>query len=216
MKIFGLSIFLFPSFFGFSQFSYDFSEALPTTEKNILMVSESEFGTYEGENGETVYEFNSEGVFIVSTVFSSISKETIRESSKYVVRNGFMFGVVANDSVPCVLDEDRYHFGVKNKEQIIGGTSKNILKKLNSNSYILNYSENGGFTPSLLLFNANGFTIQYFDYETGTKMFSVIKDQKTVNKEGMNYITLSPSKKEWQSLDKNILFGTKINYLLKK
>lgn len=199
----------------FGQVSYDFSQSLPVDEKSLTSVSSSDFGTYISENNETKYVFDSQGVWIETTIFSSISRETIRESSKYVVRNGFIFGVVMNDSLPCVLDDERYHFGLKNKEQVIGGNSFNVLKKLNSSSYILNYFENGGYTPSLFSFIGKNLSIQHFDYETGTNQFSKITQQSSKKIEGMNYITLSPSKDEWKELDQVKLFGSKYLYLLK-
>ena len=203
---------IFPSF---GQISYDFSEPLPIDEKSITSVSSYDFGTYISENNETKYVFDSKGIWIETTIFSSISKETIRESSKYVVRNGFIFGVISNDSLPCVLENDRYHFGLKNKEQVIGENSLNVLKKLNSSSYLLNFKENGGFTPSIFIFTGKILTIQHFDYETGTSQFSAIVNQSSKKIEGMNYITLSPSNEEWKELDKNILFGSKYTYLRK-
>jgi hypothetical protein len=199
----------------FGQVSYDFSEALPVDEKSLTSVSSSDFGTYISENNETKYVFDSQGVWIETTIFSSISRETIRESSKYVVRNGFIFGVVLNDSLPCVLDDERYHFGLKNKEQVVGGNSLNVLKKINSSSYILNYFENGGYTPSLFSFIGNNLSIQHFDYETGTNQFTNIVKQSSKKIEGMNYITLSPSKDEWKELDQVTLFGSKNLYLRK-
>ena len=202
-------------FQSFGQVSFDFSEPLPIDEKSIISVSSSDFGTYISENNETKYVFDSQGIWIETIIFSSISKETIRESSKYVVRNGYIFGVVLNDSLPCVLDNERYHFGLKNKEQVVGGNSLNVLKKFNSSSYILNFKENGGFTPSLLAFNGKNLTIQHFDYETGTNQFSTIIIQSSKKIDGMNYITLSPSKKEWKELDQVKLFGSKYIYLPK-
>lgn len=197
------------------QVSYDFSEPLPVDEIKCTTVSFSNFGLYESENHETYYEFNPEGIWIVTTIYSSIAKETIRESSKYVVRNGYIFGVIKNDSLPCVLENDRYYFGLKNRDQVIGGASLNVLKKMGRNSYVLNFYEKGAFTPSLLVFLDKTLTIQHFDYETGTTQFSQIKQQTNKQTEGMNYITLTPSIKEWNELDKKMLFGPKISYLFK-
>lgn len=212
MKNIFLILFLSFPIFGNAQVSYDFSTAFPIEKDIVFIVDENNFGSYVSENNETHYEFNSEGVWIISTIFSSISRETIRESSKYVVRNGYIFGVVIDDSLPCELEGERYHFGMRNKEQIIGTNSKNILKKISSNSYIMNFFENGGYTPSLFTFSGKTLTIQHFDYETGTTLFSSIVSQNNKMVEGMNYITLSPTKKEWEELDKSKLFGSKINY----
>ncbi len=208
--------FIFASFLVSAQVSYDFAVALPVDENNIPNVTSSHFGKYESDNKETHYEFDSEGIWIITTIFSSISKETIRESSKYIVRNGYLLGVLANDSIPCFLENDRYHFGMKNREQITGGNSLNILKKINSSTYILNFYENEGFTPSLLTFDNNNLIIQHFDYETGTTVFSSIIAKTNRQVQGMKFITLSPTKKEWKELDQTKLFGSKNIYSLKK
>ena len=194
------------------QDSYDFLTSLPPDEKSILAVSSSNLGNYTASNGESFYEFKEDGVWIVSTIYSSISKETIRESTKYTVKNGYIFGVVLGDSLPCELEEDRYYFGMRNREQIIGGSSKHELKKVNSNSYIINFYENGGFTPSLFTFSGKTLQVQHFDYETGTTMFESIDSQSNNQKEGMNYITLNPTEKEWSKLDKSKLFISIIDY----
>ena len=196
----------------FSQVSYDFSEALPLDENPISSVSSSDYGTYFSENKETKYIFNVQGIWIETTIFNSISKDTIRESSKYTVRNGFILGVVLNDSLPCILDENRYHFGMKVREQVAGGNSKNVLKKLNSTSYLLNYKENDGFIPSLFSISGKTLSIQYFDYDTGTSIFDVIAQQSSKKILGMNYISLAPTKKEWKGIDFSKLFGDKVLY----
>ena len=195
-----------------SQVSYDFSEALPIDENPISSVSSSDYGTYFSENKETKYIFDAQGIWIETTIFNSISKDTIRESSKYTVRNGYIFGVVINDSLPCVLDENRYHFGLKVREQVTGGTSKNILKKLKGSSYIINYKENDGYTPSLFTLADKTLSIQYFDYETGTTIFDVIAQQSSKKVQGMNYISLAPTKKELKGIDVTKLFGDKVVY----
>jgi hypothetical protein len=206
-------LFLSISIFSFSQESFDFSEPFPLDEKEIKTVEEKSFGSYSSSDNEITYEFNQEGVWIVSTLYSSISRETIRESSKYTIRDGYIFGIALNDSLPCVLEGERYHFGMRNKDQIIGGKSKHILKKINATTYIINFNENGNYTPSLFTFSGNNLSVQHFDYELGTTLFSQIKKTSTKKVDGMNFITLSPSVKEWNEIDKNVIYSAKLNYL---
>ena len=75
-------LFISISFISFTQESYDFSSAIPIGENVIQTVDEKYFGIYSADNNETFYEFNADGVWIISTIFSAISRETIRESSK--------------------------------------------------------------------------------------------------------------------------------------
>lgn len=212
MKLFTITALLFTSFFGTSQVSYDFSEAVPPKENSVSMVSNSLFGMYESNNKETFYEFNENGVWIISTLFSSISRETIRESSKYTVRNGYIFGVVEGDSLPCEIEGERYYFGMRNKEQIVGGNSKNVLKKIDQSTYTINFYENGGYTPSLFSFSGKSLSVQHFDYETGTVLFESIEEKKNKMVESMNYITLSPTEKEFSKIGITSILGEKIVY----
>lgn len=213
MKLFTITALLFISFIGISQVSYDFSEALPPKEKTVLTVNNSLFGEYQSSNGETFYDFKEDGVWIISTMISSISRETIRESSKYTVRNGYIFGVVADDSLPCELEGERYYFGMRNKEQIIGGSSKNILKKIDQSTYVINFYENGGYTPSLFTFTGKNLSVQHFDYETGTTLFESIENQSNKKVENMNYITLTPTEKEFSQIGILSIFSEKIIYI---
>ena len=215
MKIIGILISVFITFFGFSQISYDFSIPLPPNEKEVSVVSITHFGTFSSEETNSFYEFDNKGIWIISTIYNSISKETVRENSKYTVKDGYIYGV-AKDSIPCVLEEDRYHFGIQNKDQLIGPNSKNVLKKLDENKYILNFEENGHFVPTLLIFKGKSLTVQQFDYESGTEVFNKFELYITVKKEKMDFITITPTIKEWKKFDfEKLLFGNAILYLSK-
>ncbi|MBI1837598.1 MAG: hypothetical protein HYR91_10085 [Flavobacteriia bacterium] len=214
MKQIFLLIFIICISSSFAQESFSFSVAQPLEEKSVYTVDPLFFGIYSSPTSDTYYEFNSEGVWAISTIYSSILKETIRESSKYTVRNGYLFGILENDSIPCVLNEDRYHFGVKHKEQIIGLHSKHILKKISATNYMINFFENDSYTPSQFIFKDQTLEVKHFDYEINTKLFEAIKIQTSKKDISMNYITLTPSTKEWHQIQKAGIFG-KGNLFLK-
>lgn len=212
MKIIGILISVFITFFGFSQISYDFSIPLPPSENAVGTVNISHFGIFNSEASTSYYEFDNKGIWIISTVYSSISKETVRESSKYTVQGGYIYGVT-KDSIPCVLEDDRYHFGIQNRDQLIGPNNKNVLKKLDENKYILNFEENGHFVPTLLIFKGKTLSVQQFDYESQTDVFSEFELYSTLKKEKMNFITITPTVKEWKKFDfEKLLFGNPIIY----
>lgn len=208
MKIVGLIASLLVGFISTAQNSYYFSAPLMFTESNNVQVDAKYFGTYSSLDQPSHYEISAEGLFLVSTNISSISRETIRESSKYTVRNGFILGVLKNDSVPCILDGDNYLFGVQNREIIVGLGSENILTKIdNFGNYIVNTHENGTYVPMKITFKNSQFSISYFDYETDTKSFKFINEQTSAPSENLNIVILSPSEKETKRLFKNNLFG---------
>lgn len=200
----------------FGQISYDFSIPLPPSQAAIQTVNENYFGTYSTEEGESVYEINNLGIWIISTVYNSISKEIVRESSQYTVRNGFLFGVLKYDSIPCVLDNDRYYFGIKNKELMVGNQTDNKLKKISNNKYIINFIENDKFVPILIVFKGKTLTVHQFDYDSLTEIFNAFELFERHKTDQMEYITLTPNVKEWRKFDyEKLIFDDGKNYYLR-
>lgn len=193
-----------------AQVSYDFSEALPPEGKSVISVSKPYYGSYNSKQVDVDYEIKKDGIWAVATIYSSISRETIRESSKYKVKNDFLFGITEEDSIPCVLQGEFYHFALKYKEQIAGGDSKNVLVKLSETSYILNFETDGHYTPSLFEFKGKVLNVQHFTYEENTKIFDGISNKTEKSSAQMNYVLLEPTLSEWKSISQNQLFGNKI------
>lgn len=210
MKIIGLLFALCLTFFAKSQISYDFANTLPPEGEKNATVLKTYFGTYSSDQVDIDYQFNKEGVFAISFIYNSMSRETIRESSIYSVKDGYLFGVTGVDSIPCELQGEFYHFAVMFKEQIVGGSAKNVLSKLNQTTYILNFEDNGHFTPSYLTFKGNELTIQHFSYEESTTLFDAIAEKSETPLGGMNYITLDPTKEEWLVIQQSDITGAKL------
>ncbi len=206
MKIVGFITSVLLSVLAFGQESYYFSNPVPSEQDVVLSVEKRLFGTYSSEVATRVYEVNENGVTIVTTSISSISRETIRESSKYDVRNNMLYGLIEKDSVPCVLEGENYYFGVQNRDVIIGKNSLNKLTRLSSNEYIINYEEDGLFVPAKLIFSGNSLTIKEMEYEYGTKLFKKIKIQKEIPNEYFKLIVLSPTTEEFEKLIKKGAF----------
>ena len=202
MKIFGLIASLFLTFSLIGQKSYYFSSSLPEGEASLTTVDKKWYGKYTIGTGNHVLEVNEGGIAMISTTISSISREEIRESSTYDVRNGYIFGVLQNDSLPCIMEEDRYFFGIRNKETIIGAGSKNVLCRSNrvANEFILNTYENGYYVPSTLLFENKNLTAKQLDYDFETTAFDFIQSKKSIQGTDLEIILLSPTKEELSTL----------------
>lgn len=193
-----------------AQISYDFGTVVPPGEQVVTTVYQSYFGSYSNVDSPLKYEFSEEGIFIVSINVNSISRKTIRESSKYTVRNNHIFGVT-EDSIPCVLEGENYYFGIRNRQQIAGAGSANKLVQLSAGTYVLNYEENGKFVPAYLTFSANGLSIQQFDYDSDTKAFRKIKERNSLVK-AIEFVTLYPTAEEWQKLRQEDFLSTPVLY----
>jgi len=207
MKIFCLTASLILSFSSISQKSYYFSDPLPSVESKVTHVDSKWFGTYKSSTGIISYKVDEAGIAIISTAISSISKESVRESTKYDVRNGYIFGVHDVDSIPCVYEDDRYYFGIRNHDVFVGEGSENVLAKTSSNtSYILNQSANGNYIPMLLEFKGGKLKISYFEYDDETSDFSFVETQKSIKTQYQELIVLSPSETEFNKLKADGVF----------
>ncbi len=206
MKIIGLIASLILTFFSIGQKSYYFSEPLPSDQTAQSVVNEKWHGKYAVNNGKNILEVNPDGIFMVSTTISSISREEIRESTKYDVRNNYIFGVVLNDSLPCVLEDDRYFFGVRNRDVIIGPGSKNELRPSGrvANEFILNTYENGYYLPSIIRFETKNISTVQLDYDYETTVFDFIVEKKSVQGQNIELVVLKPTIREFNTLLKDV------------
>jgi hypothetical protein len=193
-----------------AQVSYDFAVPLPPSGQEVQSIALPYFGIYSSDQADMDYEFNAQGIFAVSLIFSSISRETIRESSTYRVSNGWLHGMKANDSIPCELQGEYYHFAIKQKEQLIGNEeSANVLMKISDRTYILNFAENGTFTPSIFEFKGSELHVRHFTYEDETT-FPMIAEQLDHSGTEMRSVTLRPTKEEWDKLPVESITGQRI------
>lgn len=198
----------FVSGYTFSQNSYEFGSVLPVEGTVLNTTEQQHFGTYDGSTAQLKYEVNGQGIFVHTINIQAISKETIRETGQYFVRNEHIFGVT-EDSIPCVFQDDNYYFGVRNSVQLAGEGIENKLVQNGDGSYILNFRSAFGFIPSLLEFRNNQLTISYFDYDSEGKLFKKIREKQVIESTDtqLTTIVLQPTLKEWQKISRKELFG---------
>lgn len=202
MKIVASLFTFFILFSANAQYSYYFAEPLPSAGNSVGTVIEKYMGSYSTKDGTITYDIGVDGITLVSTTVSSISKATVRESSAYSVRDGYIFGIEKNDSVPCVLEDGYYYFAVRNYDQFVGGTSKNVLTKTStSGRYVLNVYDNGKYVPQLLTFNGKKLEISHFDYEgEDSNEFGFIADQEELPLDGLKLVVLKPEPNDFERI----------------
>jgi len=185
-----------------AQYSYYFAEPLPTAGSEVGMVKEKYFGSYATKDGTITYNFDNQGLTLTSTTISAISKEVVRETSKYSVRNGYLFGVEKNDSVPCILEDGFYYFAIRNHDRFAGGTSKNILTSTSTpGEYVLNIYDNGKYIPQLLRFNGKKLEIAHFDYDgEESDEFAFISEQEELPLDGLKLVILKPEAEDFDRI----------------
>ena len=201
MKIVAIISYLFISGIAFSQNSYYFSNPLPTEEKKVHTVDKKWFGEYKDETTSRKYSFTSDGITIISTQVSSVSKKMVRESSKYSVKGEYIHGVVKNDSLRCVLEKGYYFFGIRNRDAVIYTNSTTQLTRISDREYMLNYEENGKYFPMKLTFSNGELTISEFDYDPNQRSFDFVQAQSETKVNAQNIVVLSPSKTEFDQLN---------------
>ena len=220
LGLISLCILLSRVFEGLTQVSYDFAIPLPPTGKIVSAISERYLGTYSCDvPADLSYEFTGEGVYVISWNFNSISRTTLRESSSYRVSNGWLHGVIANNSIPCELEGEYYHFAIKRRELLVGEKSLNVLTKISDRCYILNFAnagDPGHFIPSIFEFKGNELYVKHFTYEDDTRLFDAIEGRQERKKGNLQEITLHPTKEEWKRLNIEALSGEKKVYTKRK
>lgn len=199
-------VFCFPFSEIQAQNSYEFGVLLPIEGVETASTSPNFFGVY-GNDSQIEYEVNEQGIFIHTLNIQMISKETIRETGKYFVRNEHIFGVT-KDSIPCVFQDDNYYFGVRNTIQLSGLNTENKLINNGDQSYILNFKSENGYVPALIEIKNNQFSIAYFDYDSEGKVFKKVKEKQTIKANNLDITILMPTLREWQKLSAKQLFGT--------
>lgn len=212
MKNFSFVCLLILPFLGISQISYEFSKPLPPGSESLTSPYVQHYGNYKSDNSNIYFELSPLGIFTVSTVISSISKDSVNDGGKYIVKNNYIFGVHETDSIPVALQGSRYYFGIRHKEEVIGPNSKNVLSKVSNQSYLLNFYEDGGYVPCLFSIVEGVLAIQYFDYASDTQMFA--KVPKTIKKEEqyMTTVSLDPRREDFADINFSEMFNSERKY----
>lgn len=215
MKKVRLISLLFSQFFVFStlfaQKTVQFADPQPSGGTLVNAVDKSFYGIYKSSDLSTTYHVDEKGIYIVSLVIASVTREQVRENSKLQIRGSYLFGIKENDSVPVVLEGENYYYGITQKLVIAGEGSMNMLTKLNSNTYVINFHEGDYFEPSLVTFTKDKMTIVHgnMDYQD---VFKPILEIKTITRYGSAVAILAPSAAQWDGLLKAIFDGKKLVY----
>ncbi len=202
---------LFVHFFSFSQKTVQFSDPLPFGSPSQTTTDKIHFGKYKSSDSQTTYVIDEKGISIVSLVVASITREQVRESSKLQVRGNYLFGIKANDSVPCVLEGENYYYGIESRLMIAGEGSLNTFTKLSANKYIINFHEGAYFEPSLVSFSGGTMTIIHSELKY-QPLFESILQINTITRYGSEVAILAPTFEQWERLEKALFTGQKLLY----
>lgn len=185
-------------------YSVYFEKEHPLGEK--VKNPEQFYGTYTSHQDESKqWIFNQEGIFIAEIIPLKIPKESVRESSKYTVRNGYIFGVKENDSLPYIDQTDCYLVGIPNMQIQADWKNKDSDNEVltdGQNSLYLHYKEGDFFSIIKLTFTGNALSFQEFNYEEET--IEILKKLKKTDKTKLNKVStllIKPKSKEWEEFN---------------
>lgn len=136
------------------------------------------------------------GVYIAKNKILSISREEIRENSKYIVKNGYLHGVSETDSFAVALQDELYYFLMPSKAFLY--EKSNTIQKLyqvNTSTYLILSKEDNGFFSGLKISIKNG-TISLAELDLTYSQAEEISHSITTENNIKTYL-MNPSKKDW-------------------
>lgn len=149
------------------------------------------------------------GIYLQKNKLLFITREQVREDSKYEVRDGYMFGVIENDSVPTALDGENYYFLIPAKTYLFDSktTGAKLFEGRGASEFILfNREDNNHYTAVYIRFITGGVELMEPVLNDETCAVKNVKDTEVITGEFNTYI-FSPTLKEWQ-----LLFGCFVSY----
>ena len=199
-------------------FSFYFHQSSMMSLDNVQSVKPFHFGRYDLKNTEenemriAAGEYlvsDPTGIYLEKNRLLSISREEIRENSKYSVVNGYLHGVVENDSVLVALDGDKYYFLIPVKAYFYDKTARaDRMFQISKNSYALfNYQDNGHYSVMVVQFNNGGVLLKEIEMKgTGKNSLESILTKKEIKEESesIKAYVLTPNRDEWM----NIIFSS--------
>ena len=138
------------------------------------------------------------GIYIEKNKLQSIKRETVRENSKYTVKNNYLHGIIANDSIPVFIENETYYFLIPRKFYLHNYSESTVLRKINTDTYLIfNSEENDYFSVTKINFKNNELILSELNilYQDVVNII-----HKKITENGIPTFILSPSQSNWNIL----------------
>lgn len=142
------------------------------------------------------------GIYLEKNRLLTISRTEIRENPAYHLSDGYLHGVLPNDSVLVTLDGEQCYFLIPKKTYLYEAATKTtqLYQGRTPNEYlILSPEENGTNSILMVHFSANQITLSAIDLEQTVFDFKAVTGKINTADEIPVYI-LAPSKTEWKEI----------------
>lgn len=193
-------------------FSFYFSQDAVASLTDVKSVNPADYGKYEPADTEAnelrraAGEYlivDETGIYLEKNRLLTISREEVRENSKYRVANGWLHGVVENDSVACALDGDTYFFLVPAKNYLYeSGRGPGRLARINKQKYaIFSVEDNGYFSCVVVDFTSGQVKMNEINLSTKdpNSIEKIEKKKEIPTETDFTTYILTPTKDEWVS-----------------
>lgn len=147
--------------------SFYFSEAQPKSIKAINKFNVSICGKYVLEDDSlTQLIITRDSIYMQQNVLFVLTRKDFRKSKgKYYTEGNQLFGIVANQSIPCIKQNDTTYAIYKQINNYYIPSPTTPLKKQNETYYLNEKLENNYFSSSILFSFGKGIAIYSIDHE---------------------------------------------------
>lgn len=142
------------------------------------------------------------GIYLEKNRLLSISRTEIRENPAYHLNNGYLHGVVANDSVLVALDGESYYFLLPTKTFLyeVNGKTSQLYQGRSPNEYLIfSPEEKGALSILMINFNGTEITLAAIDLDQVVFDFRGVTGTK-ISTGAIPLYILSPTKTEWKEI----------------
>jgi hypothetical protein len=167
--------------------------ALKSDKRNDLRISAGDYLIID-----------SSGIYISKNKLLSISKKEVRENGKYNIKNGYLFGVIEKDSVPTVLQDDRYYFLIPSKAYLFQPKTDKMYS-INNHSYLI-FSEEAPQLFSVIKLDINNNLVELSELDLTLNQVREINHSLDHTSLIKTYL-LDPKPNDW-----SIILNAFVNY----
>ncbi len=192
-------------------YSVYFTEYSLKNLKTVSAVSSSYYKKYQPEASEENKMRNAageymvvdaSGIYLLKNKLLFITREQVREDGKYQVRNGYLFGVVENDSVPTALEGENYYFLIPSKTYLYNMKAgpSTLFEGLSQGEYLLVTPEENEYYSVIYFRFTNGkMEVKELIFNTDVCNVETVEEKETIKGDFNTYI-LTPSLEEWKTI----------------
>jgi hypothetical protein len=145
---------------------------------------------------------NEKGILLEKNKLLSISKTEVRENGKYLIRDGYLHGILEGDSLPAFLDDDRYYFLMPSAKFLFDPLSGQKMVEGGKKDEFLIFSESPNDSYSLLAvwFKNNTVQLRELDALVSKFDFTSLEHERISADDAPETLILKPSEADWEEV----------------